>query len=192
MNNFLFKNKIDVVLIDWHGILSKRGFWCNQSKINRNLGIWCEFLFGGDLLKDWMRDKISFSQLCEMTAGKFGLFEEEIIGYFEKDLSEYGPKWEVCNMIDNLFPESKKVLFSENPLLFKEKILNNNRLAGYFDDIILSCDHGVLKEDRDPSLFDIALKQLNLDDFNNVVLIDDKSDNCAYFRELGGHIINIK
>ncbi len=192
MNNFLFKDKIDVVLIDWHGILSKRGFWCNQSKINKNLENWCNLIFSDEIMKDWMRNKMSFTKLCEDTAYKFKLSQNEITAYFENDIEEYGPKWELLSIINKLFPSAKKILFSDNPILFKEKVLNvNKRLTSYFDSIILSCDYGVLKDDKKINLFDVALEQLNLENFNNVVLIEDKIGNCTYFRKIGGHIINI-
>lgn len=110
---------------------------------------------------------------------------------FKVDILEYGPRWKILEEIGRLFPDSKKILFSENPQLFKDKVLmTNKKLLDYFDDIILSCDYGVLKIEQGKSLFDIATNKLKLNDFKGCVLIDDKYENCNRFRELGGHYIN--
>lgn len=192
MNNFVFRNKIEVVLVDWHGIIGKRGFWCNQSKKNEALGKWCDEIFTDCILKDWMKDKVSFDQLCKLGLDKYSLTKKEIVSSFVKDIGEYGPNWELLFVIDELFPNSKKILFSDNPLIFRENILKHNRdLQDYFDEVILSCDYGVLKEDEVPNLFDVALIKLELNNFNNVVLIDDNAGNCEQFKKRGGHIINI-
>lgn len=191
MNNFVFKDRIDIVLIDWHGVLSNRGFWCDQSKQNESLNRWCNKIFKKKILNDWMRGTISFEEICKIGVN-YGLSQKIITDAFDMDVGQYGPRWEICFAIDKLFPRSKKILFSENPLLFKNNFLATNKpLMNYFDDIILSCDYGVLKEDQSPNLFDIALKKFNLNNFRNAVLIDDKLVNCANFKKMNGHVINI-
>lgn len=59
MNNYLFNKKINLVFIDWHGVLGNRGFWCDQSKKDDDLSKFCNYLFSNtELVEDWMRNKL--------------------------------------------------------------------------------------------------------------------------------------
>ncbi len=194
MNNYLFKKDIKYVFIDWHGILGDKGFWCNQSKHNSELSKFCKLIFQNSIiLSDWMRNKITTEDLINIGSEKFNFSRDFLVKSFDADVAEYGPKWKLCKFIDKLFPNSKKILFSDNPLIFKERVLNKNRkLINYFDKIILSCDYGMLKLEKGKNLFDVAKNELKLSGFQNCVLLDDKQENCLYFKNNGnGFYINI-
>lgn len=192
MNKSPFNHEIKYVLIDWHGVVGNRGFWCEQSRKDTAISLFCNFFFKDDLLvKRWMTDDLTTDELMSLAYSKFGIYKDVLIQAFQEDVREYGPRMNILNWITEMFPTSTKILFSENPTLFKEYVLKPNEyLNKYFQHVFLSCDYGVLKIDNNETLFEKIPEKLGTTSFEDFVLIDDKYKNCASFVKLGGHYIN--
>jgi hypothetical protein len=61
-----------------------------------------------------------------------------------------------------------------------------NQLDKIFPVIVNSCDHGLMKQDENGKLFDIAIEKLGLASFEDVLLIDDSAIYCDIFKAKGG------
>jgi FMN phosphatase YigB (HAD superfamily) len=189
MNIFLNRNKIDFVLVDWFGVLSTRYYWCIQYKRNALLKEWCDSIFEDrNIFNDWMRGNYS---LEELTRFQVKIDANQILDCFMRDINYYKPDQNILNSLNNLFPNAKKILITDNMSLFDHVLRKYKFLTTYFFKIYSSYNTRCLKSDEPFSLFDFALKDLLLKDFQNCVLIDDQIENCKTFKSKGGRVILI-
>jgi len=190
MNTFLDRKKIDIVFIDWFGVLSTSYFWCVQSKKNMLLKEWCNFVFNdSEIFNDWMRGKYSLEYLTQ-----FGVEvnEDLLVKSFLKDMKYYKPDYKFLKSVKELFPNAKKILVTDNMLIFDYILKEYTYLNSYFDKMYLSYEIGMLKNDTPKSMFDYILNDLGLTNFENCLLIDDNSINCQNFNDKNGRTIFIK
>ena len=186
MSSFLKRNKVDYVFIDWFGVLSTNYYWCVQSKKHQNLKAWCDQVFhNSEMLNDWMRGKHTLESLSKL--GR--LTAEQIIDLFLKDIEFYRPDNELLEALDRLFPKAKKVLVTDNMVLFDHILQKYELLNSYFDRMYFSHEIGLLKNDQPDSLFDHILRDLELPNFENCLLVDDSQSNCELFKSFGGRSI---
>ncbi|MBW8333169.1 MAG: hypothetical protein K0M40_14180 [Prolixibacteraceae bacterium] len=189
MTTFLNRNKIDIVFVDWFGVLSTNFYWCVQSQKDKLLKEWCNCVFeDADILNEWMRGKLSLEYLSEF---RVKVSPDYIITKFLEDLRFYKPDSKILNTIDIMFPNAKKYLVTDNMPLFKYILNEYNYLNSYFDKMYLSHDISLLKNDKPISLFDHIQNDLGLNNFQNCLLIDDNKDNCQNFSDKGGRYILI-
>jgi len=66
-----------------------------------------------------------------------------------------------------------------------QRALRLREWAQFCDGLVCSSDVGVLKAENPEKFFGATLRHFGLD-FAEAVLIDDREDNCAAFRETGG------
>ncbi len=185
MSKFLKRNQIELVVIDWFGVLSSNFYWCRQSKESKALKIWCDMVFDNpELLNDLMRGRYSITELSQRGEP---IEESFIVEMFMKDIDCYRPDFELLASIQAIFPNAKKVLASDNFSLF-DYIVKEYQLESHFDRLFLSHKLGALKNDTE-SLFENILHEYSLDNFENCILIDDSEANCAKFRSKLGRSI---
>jgi FMN phosphatase YigB (HAD superfamily) len=187
MSIFLNRNKIDFVFVDWFGVLSTNYYWCIQSQKSKLLKEWCDCVFDdADVLNEWMRGKYNLRYLTEF---RVKVNEDFITETFLKDIEHYKPDRVLLESLNNLFPNSKKILVTDNMSLFEHILKEYDYLNSYFYKIYLSHEIGLLKNDKPTSLFDFILKDLGRNDFRNCLLIDDHQANCQNFKERGGRTV---
>jgi FMN phosphatase YigB (HAD superfamily) len=189
MSIFLNRNKIDFVFVDWFGVLSTNYYWCIQSQKDKLLKGWCDCVFDDiEVLNEWMRGKISLGYLTEF---RVKVSEEFIVSTFLKDMEYYKPDNILLESLTKLFPNSKKILVTDNMSLFGHILKEYDYLNSYFCKMYLSHEIGILKNDKPNSLFHYILNDLGLSDFKNCLLIDDNQANCEGFKTMGGRTILI-
>lgn len=189
----LMNDEFEVIFIDWHGVLGLRGFWCNEVKHNKELSRWIKRVFEDKaLVEDWMRGEKGLTDLPLLSGYTKNNSEKYLRDSFEKDAHLYGTAWPLLNLIKSRWPNSKKVLLSDNMDIFRDNFLGkNDALRSYFDNIILSCDFGCLKIDQGKNLFDCAQNIYNISDFKNCLLIDDDERNINLFNKSNGRTIHL-
>lgn len=189
MSNFLIRNKINIVFIDWFGVVSTNYYWCVQSKKNQLLKEWCDCIFDDtEMLNEWMRGNYDLKHLAEF---RVKVSTEFVIENFIKDIEYYKPDVALLESLDKLFPNAKKILVTDNFTLFDNILKKYTYLSSYFYKMYLSYEIGLLKNDKPNSLFDYILSDLGIPDFENCLLIDDQQANCQNFIVRGGKTILI-
>jgi FMN phosphatase YigB (HAD superfamily) len=141
-----------------------------------------------DILNEWMRGKFSLEYLAEF---RVKVSPDFLVKSFLKDIKYYEPDYQLLTSLANLFPNSRKVLVTDNLPLFNYILKEYKDLNSYFYKIYQSHEVGVLKNDQPNSLFDFIQMDLNLCSFQNSLLIDDNHLNCENFKTKGGKTILI-
>lgn len=187
MSKFINRSEIKFVFIDWFGILSTNFYWCKQSKHNPHLKQWCDSVFDDEtILNQWMRGKYDLDYLVKQN---IKIEKNLVLQTFLADIEYYEPDQKLLKAVDILFPESQKILVTDNISLFNHILEKYTDLDSYFHKMFLSHELGYLKADSPYSLFDHILKDMALADFTNCVLIDDNKNNCLNFRAKGGRVL---
>jgi len=92
----------------------------------------------------------------------------------------------ILEKIQELKKDYKIGLLSNYSKLMREKIENEWNIKHLFDDIIISCEVGVIKPD--PAIFQLALSRLGVS-ASEAVLIDDRVKNIEGAHQFGLHAI---
>lgn len=187
MSIFLNRTKIEFVFVDWFGVLSTNYYWCVQSQKSKLLKDWCNCVFDdAEILNEWMRGKHTLKYLTEF---RVKVSEEFVTETFLQDIEYYKPDKDLLESIEKLFPKAKKILVTDNFLLFEHILKEYDYMNFYFYKMYLSHEVGLLKNDKPNSMFDYILNDLGRNDFQNCLLIDDHEANCQRFKERGGRTV---
>ena len=88
----------------------------------------------------------------------------------------------LLSFIKTLKNSYKTALLSSAHYTLLEKILEDNDLYPYFNEVIISSQVGLLKED--PQLYEVAIQKLGFDP-NEIIYIDDAPKNVTMANSLG-------
>ncbi len=190
MTNYTLSKQSNYIFIDWHGVLSDKGFWSESVNTNQKLKAFMKWYFSDiSRYEEWMRNNITVSQI-DKHSNLYDISSAEIIQAFKDDIKVYAPNLKFLQALNLLFPNSKKYIITDNIDLF-DYIYNyyQSDLEVYFKGYFSSHQFDVLKTDNNPSLFDLVLPKLKLDSFDNCLLVDDNLANCIKFKKLKGNYI---
>ncbi len=95
---------------------------------------------------------------------------DKLVGMWNKNTILCKPFPETIEVLEDLKKDYKLVLISNTDNLSVPQLLDKFKLKKYFDDIVLSCDHGMLKTDK--KLFAQALKKVKLKK-SEVIMVGD-------------------
>jgi len=95
---------------------------------------------------------------------------DKLVGMWNKNTILCKPFPETNEVLEDLKKNYKLVLISNTDNLSVPQLLDKFKLKKYFDDIVLSCDYGVLKTDK--KLFAQALKKIKLKK-SEVIMVGD-------------------
>ncbi len=181
-------NKYHTVFVDWHGVLSDRGYWASTSKKSYELAKFTNYLFeSSEKYDNLMRNKITLKQVLKDSGSECTVMQ--IQQYFLDDIKLYKPNIELLTLIKNLFSTAKIYILTDNIILFEEIItFYKQDLSNYIDGHFSSHVFGALKKDT-ISLFEYVKNNLGLQNFENCLLLDDNFENCAKFKTEMGNII---
>jgi FMN phosphatase YigB (HAD superfamily) len=187
MSSFLQRDKIEIVFVDWFGVLSTNYYWCVQSKRSSELKAWCDLVFDDEVvMKEWMRGDQSIQSLAQL-GPRLGV--DSIVSSFLNDMEYYAPDEVLMKAINDLFPGAQKMLVTDNFELFEQIRKEYPILDRYFSRTYVSYATRRLKGDKPPSMFDIILTDLGRVNFKRCVLVDDSPINCGEFQRRGGHTL---
>ena len=141
-------------------------------------------------VRDWMRgvrsaeDAIRRFDAPTLQKAKDGFMLERLI----EDCVSMSLDAEVVPMLQKIRQHALIVLATDNMDCFLNAIDKNREIRSNFDDVLCSCEIGVLKEDPG-QFFAPWLKRHGLS-FRDAVLVDDSAQNCRVFEEAGGSAIH--
>jgi len=181
--------KYQTVLFDFDGVLCRDRFYEKTLLLeNEDVYQWIqENIFGNqDLVREWMRGKISWKQINKIISDNTGFDWEQLNQLFVSSVI----KMEIDHKIKQLAQEIKDLgikvaIVTDNMDIFSEVTVSNHNLNKIFDEILNSADYGLLKKDDDGQLFEVVLKKLNCD-IKNSLLIDDSESTIDFYRNKGG------
>lgn len=95
---------------------------------------------------------------------------EKLVGMWNKNTFLCKPFPETIEVLKDLKKDYKLILISNTDNLSVPQLLDKFDLRKYFDEIILSCETGLLKTNKD--IFELALKKTKLKNTNTVMIGD--------------------
>jgi len=191
-----------VIFIDWNKTLSNSLFWSHLSKENNHKYSKyhpkiIEVLFSTNkhLIYPWMRGEYTSKEITDIISTDVGLSSE--ILHDELSTSCRQQSFVDFNIPDLINKIQKKDIFvviaTDNMDTFRKCTVPSMNLENIFDDILISHELGLLKEDHDEKsipFFDEYLSKHDLD-YSDAVLLDDCTDDTGVYDKLGLNIIQI-
>jgi len=176
-----------LLFLDWDGTLCFDYFWRSLTSKNERVREAVNFLFSEekDLINDWLRGDFSSEEINTMISEKSGCSFDELWNSFVRDCQTMTFDSRLRESLSKIRRTSKIVLVTGNMDCFRRFTIPALRLDDCFDDMVISCEVGYLKNEKAGQQFiDIARKfRIELSD---TVLIDDSDKALKIFARLGG------
>ena len=185
-----------VLFVDFNGVLNHDPFWSSlltakaqamrvpvQSFVRR---VFADNAF----VRDWMRgvhsaeDAIRRFDAPTLPNAKHGFMLERLI----RDCASMSLDGEIVQVLQTIRQHSLVVLATDNMDCFVNAIDEKRDISNNFDDVLCSCEIGVLKEEPE-QFFAPWLKRHGLG-FRDAVLVDDSAQNCRAFEDAGGSALH--
>ena len=185
-----------VIFLDWNKTLSNSLFWSHMHPDNghdyslyHGKLISTLFVENKKLINPWMRGEYSTDDIMQILSPLVGLSTEVLKEELAISCSNQ-------SFVDSFIPEYiksiknkgiKVVIATDNMDTFRKYTVPSMKLEELFDDFLISCELGVLKDDHgDESIpfFDDYLKHNNLK-YQDSVLLDDCIDKTGVYDNLG-------
>jgi FMN phosphatase YigB (HAD superfamily) len=182
--------KPKVIFIDWNKTLSASHFWRNLPDVETVM-----FLANRHLLMPWMRGQSTAEEICQVLSGQTGVSYDLIFNELKDSCAN-------MEFVDSRLPELiakirsngvKVVLATDNMDCFVRFTAPALQLNNLFDDILVSCNLKILKNDVQGNsipFFEDYFKRNNLS-YNEVVLLDDSAEMGKAYRQLGLPVVVI-
>lgn len=178
------------VLFDFDGVLSKDRYYSTCAKEYPQI---CEYvdnvIFRGEeqYANRWMRGEFTYQQINQIIADETKVRIDIINKLFIESVRNF----KVEKVLIDFARELKKLgikiaLVTNNMDVFNEITIPTHKLNKIFPVIVNSSDNGAMKHEQNGKLFDIALNELGISSFENVLLIDDSEKACSQFELKGG------
>lgn len=185
-----------VIFIDWNRTLSYNLFWEHLSnsshphnKYHSPIVQWL-FVDNKDIVNPWMRGAVTLDEIVEQmsreTAIDSKLIQDELVLSCQ-NMSLCSP--DIETIIQELRNKGFTVVIAtDNMDTFRAYTVPALQLDKLFDDILVSSELGVLKDDATPSdtikFFDAYLSEKGLN-YNDAILLDDSPDSSGKYSLLG-------
>jgi HAD superfamily hydrolase (TIGR01509 family) len=178
-----------VILFDFGGVLCKDKFYEKVSLPNHQHNFdWIQKNIFADqeLINKWMRGQIRDKQINQIIATNTGIDWQLLQKLFEVSVALMELEAEMIELAQDLKKLGHKIgIVTDNMEVFQNITVPKHKLDKLFDVIISSIDHGILKQDENGRLFDMALASLN-ESIDNSLMIDDSVNNIQMFKNKGG------
>jgi hypothetical protein len=196
-----------VVFVDWHGVLSCDPFWASirdnpRHPLHSQLAESLAPIFTGDGAHAWMKGQLSSAQvIAGMGIQLDRRFRDDFLQRrLLADCARMRVNVPLFEMLRELKTSASIVVSTDNADCFADtfrRVRKTQRPAGHrpaatladwafvCDDMICSSDVAVLKSEGIVGFFGPWLSRHGMS-FQDALLIDDREDNCAAFRQQGG------
>ena len=182
------ENNYKTILFDFDGVLSNGRFYKEfllpeyseaYDWIQKNI-------FGNkDLVKSWMRNEINSKDVNKMISKNTGLEYELLNNLYRQSIYRMELSDDVMETAMSLRSKGVKIgIVTDNMDIFTEIIVPNHKLNYLFDVVVNSADYGILKNDVDGKLFDIALNLLG-QELKDCLMIDDSESTVELLNNKG-------
>ncbi|MDG4790173.1 hypothetical protein O7626_30350 [Micromonospora sp. WMMD1102] len=204
-----------VIFVDWHGVLSRDPFWMSirdsaahplRAQLEANLAN--VFSREGGTANEWMKGLLSSEQIIEaMDIRLDRRFRDDFLSRrLYVDCARMRVNVELFDVLRTMKAMALVVIATDNMDCFVDTFdkARNRRTrppspqsetlaewAFTCDDIICSSNVAALKSEDPVGFFGPWLAQTGLN-FADAILVDDRADNCAAFRERGGATLQWK
>ncbi len=182
--------KAEAVLFDFDGVLCTDKFYTNLAGDYPDVHDFITTqLFGGDFTTviDWMKGVYTYNEINLLISEATGIPFTTLTEYFIESVRAMKLNEPLLRFASSLRRnEVKTAIVTGNMDIFNIVTVPENKLYNYFQEIVNSCDYGLLKNEENGKLFDITLEKLGLASFENTWLIDDSPVNCALYESKGG------
>lgn len=202
-----------VIFVDWHGVLSRDPFWMSirdsathplRAQLEANLAA----VFAQETANEWMKGLLSSQEIIQaMDIRLDRRFRDDFLNRrLYIDCARMRVNVDLFDLLRTMKAMALVVLATDNMDCFVDTFgkARTRRTrppaaraetltdwAVICDDIICSSDVAALKSEDPTSFFGPWLAQSGLD-FTDAILIDDRADNCAAFRDRGGTTLQWK
>ncbi|MDQ1287832.1 MAG: hypothetical protein QG622_1397 [Actinomycetota bacterium] len=199
-----------VVFVDWHGVLSRAPYWSTilsdrrhpmHQPLRARLG---RLYSDSGLLAEWMTGRLTTVDVVEYLGITSGTryTPDQMRRHLERDCRNMRINVDMMRLLRVVRHRAFVVIASDNVDCFAQtyrRLTSRRRLdplteipppdslgawATSCDDLVCSSEVGALKIDA-PAFYGRYLRACGLT-FDDALLIDDRSDNCAAFRAAGG------
>jgi FMN phosphatase YigB (HAD superfamily) len=145
-------------------------------------------IFSGEKYGDrWMRGGLTYRQINRIISEATGISQDLLNERLIPSVRRMKVNPSLIQLAENLKTRGIQVaLVTNNMDVFNQVTIPEKQLDKTFPVIINSCNHGLMKQDENGRLFDIAREKLGLPDFKDILLIDDSVTYCDIFKAKGG------
>jgi len=181
--------RFKTILFDFDGVLSKGRFY-EKTLLSKYPEIYAwiqDNIFGNkELVRQWMKNEINSASINKMISEKTGIEFELLKKLYEESISQMELEKGMIDLAKALISNGKKIgIVTDNMDVFTQITIPNHGLDKIFDVIINSADYGILKNEENGKLFDLALDLLNVN-ISSSLMIDDSSQTVELFKKKGG------
>jgi FMN phosphatase YigB (HAD superfamily) len=183
--------KIQAVFFDFDGVLCTGRFYSTLRPDYPDVLAWTSHnIFGGtEYFDPWMRGEFTWRDINKVIAAATGIDCELLDERLEESVRLMQVNPELLRFAERLKQNGVKVaLVTGNMDIFNEITVPEKGLDKVFPLIMNSWDYGLMKQDENGRIFDIAREKLGLPDFKDILLIDDSPIYCDIFRKKGGQV----
>lgn len=185
------ENNIRTIFFDFDGVLGSGRFYTGKFKENNPEAYqWIQKnIFGNkEYVLKWMKGVIDYNQVNKYISDNINIdktiIDKALIGTASGKLINK----KVRAVAQDLKLKGYKLgIISDNMDVFTKFTVPEGKLNIIFDTIINSADYGLLKEDQNGKLFQMALEQIEEDDISRSLLIDDDDKTIKDFIKKGGN-----
>lgn len=181
---------LSAVFFDFDGVLCTDRFYTTLLPEYPQVVRWIgRNIFGAEKYCDsWMRGELTWWEINKVIAAATGIDCELLDDKLAESVRLMQVNPALLRFAENLKQKGVKIaLVTGNMDIFNEITVPEKGLDRVFPLIVNSFDYRMMKQDEDGKLFDIALKKLGLNSYENVWLIDDSATYCDIFRAKGGN-----
>ncbi len=177
------------VLFDFDGVLCKDRFY-EKTLLPNNANVydWIQsnIFANKPLVQRWMKGLIDSMHINRLIVENNNIDLESLNDLYQQSVQLMKLDNFILDFARLLKLENKKVgIVTDNMHIFTKIIVPNNKLDHIFQIIINSADYGLLKQEENGRLFDIALGALGAD-IKDALLIDDSEATVKLFKDKGG------
>jgi beta-phosphoglucomutase-like phosphatase (HAD superfamily) len=182
--------KPNAIIIDFDGVTATSKFYFTKNNLYPDIQEFVQKnIFGGqEKYGDmWMRGELTYKDINRIIATATNHSEEEVYNDLIISIKEF----QINPIIIKFTVELKKIgipyaLVTSNMDIFNDFSVSYFHLDKYFPLIFNSADYKMLKRENNGKLYDIAIKAMRMDSYNNVLLIDDSEKSCELIKSKGG------
>ena len=194
MSITMFLSHIDMsfqaILFDFDGVLCKDRFY-ETSLLPKYSAVydWIQKnIFGNkELVRTWMRNQVGSSEINNIIAKNTGMQYDVLNELFKESIYTMVLDDTMLDLAGQLKLSGKKLgVVTDNMDIFTEITVPHHRLNDVFDVVINSADYGMLKNENNGQLFDVALAALG-QKIEDSLVIDNSASPVDLFIKKGGH-----
>lgn len=187
--------RYQAVLFDFYNVLCSSHLFADLESVHPEAWNFIQTeIFGEnrDFVNRWMRGRLTLEDIHNHVIGNTDLGSDVFHNSLMDSIRDMVIDDRLIELAQNLKSKGvKTAIVTDNMDMFDETI-RIHQLNEVFPVIVNSCHHGSLKSDGNGKLFDVALKQLGMSNYKEVLLIDDSLKVKPVFEQKGGEVFCYK